>query len=220
MELTSENVKKTLDASFFLDGSENVDNAIIVEGITGKYGFDPDRIATQKDNINSMLNELPDSFMQNIGGGMSFLNACVTKDGKQYLQLDKSGDAKGELVPLNAPGIHINKVGGKYIFDTATVKNTPTNILRNLSDVIFDEDGRVSSKVDIKDSAKTKLYRTPNDTEYQDMALSAYNNAESSTSWGRNRKEYSDDKNLSTPTLDIISSNGSIFFRLHVTIID
>ena len=48
------------------------------------YGFHPDRLETHKTEIAELLAELPDNFQAEIGGGWSFLNACMTKDDKQW----------------------------------------------------------------------------------------------------------------------------------------
>lgn len=83
MKLTSENVHKTLSSCFFKD-NEDQTGAIIVEGIMSKFGFHPERLAQNKQNIGEMLTDLGDSFHEDKGGGMSFLNACMTKDGEHW----------------------------------------------------------------------------------------------------------------------------------------
>jgi hypothetical protein len=60
------------------------DDAIIVDGIVNKYGFHPRRVAEKKQEIASLLAELPDSFFSDKGGGMSFLNACEDKHGELW----------------------------------------------------------------------------------------------------------------------------------------
>lgn len=57
----------------------------IGEGIITKhFGFFPERIESKREEIKEMLLELPNEFMQSGGGGWSFLNACLTKDGIQW----------------------------------------------------------------------------------------------------------------------------------------
>lgn len=84
MRLTAENVYKTVKACLFRD-DEIVNGsmparAVVVDAITMKLGFDPDKITQQTENIRSMLGELPPEFKD----GMSFLNACLTKTGEQW----------------------------------------------------------------------------------------------------------------------------------------
>lgn len=74
--------------SIFMDclfkESENKDNFIKAEGITIKTGFHPDRLTNHKQEIEEMLQDLPDEFHLSKGGGMSFLNACTDKYGNQW----------------------------------------------------------------------------------------------------------------------------------------
>lgn len=55
--------------------------AVIVDGLTRKYGLHPGRVTENKDKIARLLGQLPDEFMQSKGGGWSFLNMCTTRDG-------------------------------------------------------------------------------------------------------------------------------------------
>ena len=88
MDLTSENVNKIfLDCLFDEDTEENQEKAIIVEGIMSVFGFDPDRIKKHKNDIISLLMQLPKEFQRNGGGGWSFLNACNRDDGEQWTGL-------------------------------------------------------------------------------------------------------------------------------------
>lgn len=54
-----------------------------VEGLRVEH-FRADRIAEHRDEIAAMLNALPDGFHADKGGGMSFLNACVDRTGRQW----------------------------------------------------------------------------------------------------------------------------------------
>jgi hypothetical protein len=58
--------------------------AIIVDGILNKYGLHPDRVAWHKEEIRTLLNQMPKQFHAGGGGGWSFLNLCVTEDGTQW----------------------------------------------------------------------------------------------------------------------------------------
>jgi len=81
--LTPEKVENIFMDCFFKE-NENKENPIIVEGITGKFGFHPQRIENNKKEIYKLLMELPEKFRKNVGGGWSFLNACIDKNGSQW----------------------------------------------------------------------------------------------------------------------------------------
>lgn len=103
MTLTSENVELVLKDTLYSDG-ENTDNAVFVEGIVGEYGFNPDKLNLYKDNIISMLSELPEEFNEKIGGGWSFVNACVDRNGTQWTSFHQS------MEQLFCLGMAIDKV--------------------------------------------------------------------------------------------------------------
>ncbi|MCK1999804.1 hypothetical protein MZM54_00220 [[Brevibacterium] frigoritolerans] len=56
------------------------DNAIVVDGIIHKFGFNPNRVKTNKEEIKHFMNELPETFKE----GWSFLNICFDKNGNQW----------------------------------------------------------------------------------------------------------------------------------------
>ena len=57
---------------------------IKVEGIVNNFGFHPERVKKHTNEIISFLDELPDDFKLSKGGGWSFLNACIDKNGYQW----------------------------------------------------------------------------------------------------------------------------------------
>lgn len=83
MELTSENVDKIFKSCLF-EKKEEVNDPKFVEGIQMKVGFNPAKIKASKDDINSMIDELPENFKIDKGGGWSFLNMCVDKNEVQW----------------------------------------------------------------------------------------------------------------------------------------
>jgi len=87
MELTSENVEQ-----IFLDclNENRPDNEIIIHGIVNSFSLNLVKIETYKNDIYSMLKKLPKEFQKDTGGGWSFLNACVDKNGKQWTGLHRS----------------------------------------------------------------------------------------------------------------------------------
>ena len=83
MKLTAKRVHELIIDS--LGGvAPNPEKTIIAEGITCTFGFNVDKLATHKQEIIDLLNELPDSFKEKSGGGCSFLQACVDKNGNQW----------------------------------------------------------------------------------------------------------------------------------------
>lgn len=91
MELSSQNVIDTFMECLYKEG-ENTEGYIVGEGVMMKCGFHPDRLKTNTGNIEAMLGYLPDSFKSIGGGGMSFLNMCNDKNGRQWADLHQTMD--------------------------------------------------------------------------------------------------------------------------------
>ncbi len=81
--LSAENVRRVFENCLFRDG-EPTSDAIIAEVVMHSFGFNPSRLAEHKQEIKEMLECLSDEFRADKGGGWSFLQACVTKDGDQW----------------------------------------------------------------------------------------------------------------------------------------
>jgi hypothetical protein len=64
--------------------------AVLAEGITATFAFNRERLEMRRKQVSEWLSCLPDKFHANSGGGWSFLNACVTKDGQQWTGLHRS----------------------------------------------------------------------------------------------------------------------------------
>lgn len=58
--------------------------AVKVDGITSKFGFNPEKIKIYEKEIFEVLLNLPNEFKRSSGGGWSFLNACVDKENNQW----------------------------------------------------------------------------------------------------------------------------------------
>ncbi len=85
--LSVERVTSIFMNCLFKDG-EDTDTYILAPGIfLGDVGFHPARIEKNRPKIVAMLNELPDSFQESGGGGMSFLSACFDRNGRQWTGL-------------------------------------------------------------------------------------------------------------------------------------
>jgi len=79
-------VKKCLYKDEEIFGGKPPEGHILVEGIVNKFAFHPGRIATHKEEIRALLNEMPDDFHKHKGGGMSFLNLCMDKHGAHWAE--------------------------------------------------------------------------------------------------------------------------------------
>jgi hypothetical protein len=89
--LTSELVDATFRYCLFVDG-EDTTNHVLASGILVDCGFHPERLKEKDELIGQMLDELPETFKENSGGGMSFLTAVTTKDGVQWTDLHQRAE--------------------------------------------------------------------------------------------------------------------------------
>lgn len=60
------------------------ENNVIAEGITMNIGLHRERLESYREEVKEFLAQLPSDFFLNEGGGTSFLQACVDKDGDQW----------------------------------------------------------------------------------------------------------------------------------------
>lgn len=86
--LTAEAVEKIFTDCLFkaeeiIDGKPIVE-PVKTEGVMLNVGFHPERLEKYKDEIISLLECLPKQFMQEYGGGWTFLNACVDNEDNQW----------------------------------------------------------------------------------------------------------------------------------------
>lgn len=85
MELTSENVQ-TLFKSCLFDRAEDAIDYVEASGAMMRVGFNPERLKEKRQEIEELLNQLPDEFKKSKGGGWTFLNACYTSSGNLWGQ--------------------------------------------------------------------------------------------------------------------------------------
>ena len=105
MELTSKNVNEVFKDCLFNDPSEaTAENTTAIEGIRAKYGLQTSKLKEHEDDIFSMLMQLPKPFRKSVGGGWSFLNACMNDKEHQWT------DAQYIMEQLFILGIGIGKV--------------------------------------------------------------------------------------------------------------
>ena len=62
------------------------DDAVIVDGVMGKMGFHPQRLESHRHEVEEILREMPANFHKDSGGGWSFLNLCMDKNGNQWAE--------------------------------------------------------------------------------------------------------------------------------------
>lgn len=71
------------------DGS-TPEGAVIAQSVRGSFGFHPDRLVSHKAEIRKHLDGLPiefqDTSVEGGGGGWSFLNACMDRQGSLWGQ--------------------------------------------------------------------------------------------------------------------------------------
>jgi hypothetical protein len=96
MKLNAELVHSTFLECLFEDG-EPTENHKIGEAVQMKVGFNPERLKGKETLIEELLNQLPNEFQKDGGGGMSFLQMCNDKNGNQWADMHKTMD---ELVAL------------------------------------------------------------------------------------------------------------------------
>ena len=82
MKLTSENVEQVFMDCLYQAGEDTAAH-IKAEGIMSTVGFHPDRLSGYKEDVQIMLQCLPEEFYK----GWSFLNACNDKDDYQWTDL-------------------------------------------------------------------------------------------------------------------------------------
>jgi hypothetical protein len=101
--LNSERVEAIFMECLFQEG-EDTTGYISALGIRSDVGFHPQRLQSHRQEIEAMLDELPNEFKKSSGGGSSFLHACNDKHGNQWTDLHQRME---QLVQL---GFGIGKV--------------------------------------------------------------------------------------------------------------
>lgn len=90
MKLSAANVTKTfascLASKNDIAGDMTSDGTIMVTGALPNLSavFKKESLKKHEADIVSMLDSLPQEFKESCGGGWSFLNACIDKDGNQW----------------------------------------------------------------------------------------------------------------------------------------
>lgn len=90
-KLTADNVRDAVSRCLYTDeelpaDGSVPDGAIMTKAVMSAFGFHPERLERERENVAAMLRELPPQFMKDSGGGWSFLNACVDRNGRQWAE--------------------------------------------------------------------------------------------------------------------------------------
>ncbi len=86
MQLTAEKVDQIFMDCLFKEQPQEGAEYIPGKGIMLNVGFNPVKIEEHAETINELLHELPESFMEDNGGGYSFLAACEDKHGNHWAE--------------------------------------------------------------------------------------------------------------------------------------
>lgn len=87
MKLTSEEVTRIFKECLIVSSNIKPEDSIVASGIIHRAYFSQCTIEKNKTAIRELLDELPDSFKKDGGGGMSFLNMCVDRHGNYWTSL-------------------------------------------------------------------------------------------------------------------------------------
>jgi hypothetical protein len=83
-ELTSDNVVEAFNDSLYGDSNTTPLDPIKVEGIVHTIVFNKTQLENHRDEVISWIDQLPPNFLKEGGGGWTFLNLCMRKDGVQW----------------------------------------------------------------------------------------------------------------------------------------
>jgi len=81
MKLSTNNVISIFD-NCLSNKYTKKENILNVKSVNFNIKFDLEKILKNTNDINSMINELPNNFKENIGGGWSFLNIIINNKGE------------------------------------------------------------------------------------------------------------------------------------------
>jgi hypothetical protein len=90
--LTADRVEEVMRDCLFRD-DEPIEPRVEVAGIVERYGFHPERLEAHRSDVEDLLSELPVEFFdvaEGGGGGWSFLNACMDRNGTQWTGLHRT----------------------------------------------------------------------------------------------------------------------------------
>jgi hypothetical protein len=80
-------IREIMQDTLWSDERGDTGEILVAKGILHHYGFNLERLETHRDEVRKMLDELPREFQKTAaggGGGWSFLNAAMDRDGHQW----------------------------------------------------------------------------------------------------------------------------------------
>jgi hypothetical protein len=98
--IDAQRVQTLLTDCFFRPG-EDTSAQVVAEGALMTYGFHPERLASHRAEIVTMLAQLPEAFFDDAGGGMSLMAMVADRDNVQW----------GEQVTADALYVLANALG-------------------------------------------------------------------------------------------------------------
>lgn len=88
--IDAKRISEILDDCFFTEAEMSIDlggekrDHIAAQGLRCMVALHPGRVAKHKEEVKKILSNLGDEFMIEKGGGTSFLNMCMDKNGNQW----------------------------------------------------------------------------------------------------------------------------------------
>ena len=87
MNLTVQNVREVFRDCLLKEEEKGTGNEVIARGLIHDIAFNKERLDDRSEDIRSLLSDLPKEFFWvegGGGGGWTFLNACLSRDGSQW----------------------------------------------------------------------------------------------------------------------------------------
>ena len=93
MKLSASEVNRIFKECLSVSSSSQSSTVTIAQGVLYRASFDTEKLKNYETSMREILNELPDDFQKNKGGGMSFLNMCMDKHGNYWTGSHATMDA-------------------------------------------------------------------------------------------------------------------------------
>ena len=91
MQLTAENVEKVFLDCFLKEGYTDETKVILVNSVTGNFGFDPDKIEKYSEDIHDMICQLSSNFDEK-NQGYTFMNLPFKGENNEQWGEQRNGD--------------------------------------------------------------------------------------------------------------------------------
>ena len=91
MTLTAKNVEKVFLDCFLKEGYTDETKVILVNSVTGNFGFDPDKIEKYSEDIHDMISQLSSNFDEK-NQGYTFMNLPFKGENNEQWGEQRNGD--------------------------------------------------------------------------------------------------------------------------------